>query len=337
MPKYSPSLAKNLIQRSLRGVIDPYPSIKEVEMLWNYYFSKCAYCGKVLDRDSRYGHIDHLLKRDSKNYNNIHNCVLACQECNGNEKREQDWLPFLFSKCKDDEQALGDRKRHIEEWINRAPTLDTNASLEAEIKEAIKIALAGYNEALSRLKKMHQSETENIISGQMEDNLMKYETKNEKVATDSEISVISAKQVFEYCSTLLQRFSENGTEENSSTTQIFSKFLEALYGAGFVISDFNGPQFDTGPMKYIFMPGLAPLIAACSNLVTIKMYYHTLARGFRGTYYNSGYPYFNRAYRSGGLCGLNERLNKYIEYAEKSGSLYLIESNGINLIKEIEF
>ncbi len=171
----------------------------------------------------------------------------------------------------------------------------------------------------------------------MEDYKIRYESETEKATINSEISLIDARQVFEYGKSLIQKFTINGTDERPSTTACFSKFLNALYGAGFVIENFDGPQFDSGPMKYIFTPGLAPLVSACSNLITIKMYYHTLARGFRSTYYDSGYPYFNRAYKSGGLTGLNARVGRYIKYAELANSLSLIESNDIDLIREIEF
>lgn len=147
-------MAKNFIGRSLHGIIDPYPSIQEIEMLWEYFTSQCAYCGKKLDRESRYGHIDHLLNLDSLNYNNIHNCVLACQECNGNEKREQDWISFLKNKNKGDDELLTARKEQIEKWHDEAPTDKFDTFLEVEIKNAIGIALNGYSEALSRLKSL---------------------------------------------------------------------------------------------------------------------------------------------------------------------------------------
>jgi len=41
--------------------------------------------------------------------------MLACKECNGNEKREQDWQLFLKSKCADRETFLA-RRKHIINW-----------------------------------------------------------------------------------------------------------------------------------------------------------------------------------------------------------------------------
>lgn len=45
--------------------------------------------------------MDHLDCSADGGGNYIRNRVLACKECNGNEKREQDWQKFLRMKCTD--------------------------------------------------------------------------------------------------------------------------------------------------------------------------------------------------------------------------------------------
>jgi hypothetical protein len=84
--------------------------------LWRYFESECAYCGKPLNNDDRKAHIDHRDANRSANRNHISNRVLACNICNGDEKRENDWQTFLGQKCGQDEAACVIRSSRIREW-----------------------------------------------------------------------------------------------------------------------------------------------------------------------------------------------------------------------------
>src|SRR6266540_1965888 len=98
MPRVTPSMAKNTIKRSLRSVVDRELSTAEKTAIWTHFCSQCAYCGKELTRDSREGHIDHLIPTTSGGTNHISNRALSCPPCNGDEKREEDWGTFLNRK-----------------------------------------------------------------------------------------------------------------------------------------------------------------------------------------------------------------------------------------------
>ena len=135
--------------------------------------------------------------------------------------------------------------------------------------------------------------------------------------------------------TLLACFDRYGTGDHARTTKALHGFLEALYGAGFVMSGFDGPQFDIGPMYLMFTPGVAPLVVMVSNLLTIRMFAHTLARGHRAADGGDGYPYFDRAYRTGGLRALIERCDQFCESARRQGCNYLREGSDAELIRAL--
>ncbi|WP_313492895.1 HNH endonuclease [Psychrobacter faecalis] len=87
MAKVTPSMAKNQIKRSLLQVIDTHPNKSQKQQVWNYFDNKCAYCDIVIDPNSRKGHLDHLQAVKDGGTNEIYNFVLACNICNGDEKR----------------------------------------------------------------------------------------------------------------------------------------------------------------------------------------------------------------------------------------------------------
>ncbi len=60
MAKNAPPMAKDQMRRCLRAIVDPHSSRKDVDRLWQYFDSSCAYCGKRLERASRSAHVDHL-------------------------------------------------------------------------------------------------------------------------------------------------------------------------------------------------------------------------------------------------------------------------------------
>lgn len=108
MAKDTPSMAKNKIRRSLIAICDPHPSRKEVDALWAYFDSQCAYCRKPLDRASRVGHMDHLIPTTEGGSNSIFNHALSCGKCNGDDKssvscllndRAERAIEVVGSKC----------------------------------------------------------------------------------------------------------------------------------------------------------------------------------------------------------------------------------------------
>src|ERR1700730_17556084 len=108
--------AKNVVRRCLQGIVDPALSTKEVGRLWEYFQSRCAYCGKTLLRASREAHKDHLIPFQNGGGSDLGNRVLACGACNGDEKRGEDWTTFLRRKCPDAKTCRA-RKRTIEKWM----------------------------------------------------------------------------------------------------------------------------------------------------------------------------------------------------------------------------
>src|SRR4051794_27877113 len=104
---------------------------------------------------------------------------------------------------------------------------------------------------------------------------MTYGSSKESAATvDSPVHIEDATQVVECGRQLLACFDRHGTGEHQSTSRALDAFLAALYGAGFVMTDFDGPLFDRGPMHLIFAPGIASLVSRASNLATLRMFTH---------------------------------------------------------------
>ncbi len=147
----SPSQAKNAILRCLRGIVDPYPTKTAVARVWEFFESKCAYCGHEMKRSDRKGHQDHLIAFKDGGANDLGNYVLACGTCNGDEKLAESWETYLRRKNPDDATFL-DRKAKIEEWValnapNRRhiPDDQRRAVLDAfeRIASELDVAVAG--------------------------------------------------------------------------------------------------------------------------------------------------------------------------------------------------
>jgi HNH endonuclease len=151
MPKMTPGYAKNTMRRALRAVIDPEPSASEIAKLWEYFGSACAYCGRGLSRGNREGHVDHLI---SGGTNHISNRVLSCPVCNGDEKREADWLVFLRKKTCDD-QVFRKRRQRIESW-HESNKSQEQSRIDAEVQAEIDRAISGFDNAVSNLRQLRQ-------------------------------------------------------------------------------------------------------------------------------------------------------------------------------------
>jgi CRISPR/Cas system Type II protein with McrA/HNH and RuvC-like nuclease domain len=115
MPTMPIARVKNMIGRALRGVVDPEPTGKQISSLWEYFDSKCAYCGREVQKKNKSAHIDHLTPTSKKGMNHISNRVLSCASCNEQEKKEMDWEPFLRQKNPDNAE-FETRKNRILDW-----------------------------------------------------------------------------------------------------------------------------------------------------------------------------------------------------------------------------
>lgn len=147
-------MAKNKIKRSLLAIIDPYPSKTELDSLWSYFQSSCAYCGVSMHRDSRTGHADHLHSSALGGSNSIYNHVLSCARCNGDEKREEAWETFLNRKVLDIETAQ-ERHARISQWIARGLAAEDCAPrIRDEAYAIVDQALKSFDAAVAEMRKL---------------------------------------------------------------------------------------------------------------------------------------------------------------------------------------
>lgn len=148
MPRMSAGLAKNHIRRALRAIVDPEPSKRAIARLWEYFKSACAYCGRPLEKNARLGHIDHLVHNGP---NHTSNRVLSCPTCNGDEKREGPWLPFLRKKAKN-LRVFKARRHRIKEWVtSQAPAKPVGFNAKV-LQHEIDGAIRAFDRAVVRLR-----------------------------------------------------------------------------------------------------------------------------------------------------------------------------------------
>jgi HNH endonuclease len=130
--------AKNCIRKTLWELVDKEPSAREKSALWTYFGSECAYCGRRLSQADRNGHVDHLEASLSSGRNHISNRVLACNICNGDEKRESNWEQFLALKCGEDQAAYVIRHSKITEWQNQSGVAHAmDAAIIAQVQKSV--------------------------------------------------------------------------------------------------------------------------------------------------------------------------------------------------------
>lgn len=149
--KYTPSMAKNKIRRSLVAILEPYPSAEETDALWQHFGSCCAYCGRGIERALRTGHLDHVVSAATGGSNGIHNHVLACASCNGDEKREEAWRSFLNRKAESAQVAL-ERSGHIEAWLAQAKPSGVRPEVKRQAEAIIAEAVASYEQAVAKVR-----------------------------------------------------------------------------------------------------------------------------------------------------------------------------------------
>jgi len=92
--------------------------------------------------------------------NDIHNHLLACAKCNGDEKRDEEWGRFLARKVADSELAAY-RHARIPAWIARAEIgngLDPSVWSQAEA--IIAEALNDFDAAVQKLRALRRATKE---------------------------------------------------------------------------------------------------------------------------------------------------------------------------------
>jgi hypothetical protein len=147
--RHTPPQARNFIRKSLQALADRHPSPSEIDELWRFFANECAYCGTHIERDSRRGHIDHLVPAAQGGGNGVTNRILSCATCNGDERRDRDWMEFLKAKAG---AIYDERKRRIVEWAQtpRAARSDYDKEL---LEKVTKEALEAYDRAVDELRK----------------------------------------------------------------------------------------------------------------------------------------------------------------------------------------
>ncbi len=120
LPSYTAGYAKNIISRALVGIVDPDPTDRQINSMWKYFDSACAYCEVRLVRGQRKSHVDHLVSCARGGTNHISNRVLACATCNGDKKRDRDWREFL-TEIKGRKSTFKERAKRIKNWQSSCP------------------------------------------------------------------------------------------------------------------------------------------------------------------------------------------------------------------------
>ena len=157
MAKDTPSMAKNKMRRSLLAIVDPHPCRTEIDLLWSYFQSCCAYCGVTIPRNSRTGHVDHVVSSALGGSNCIYNHVLSCARCNGDEKREVPWESFLARKVSDRE-LFAERHARISTWLSRSPGPSIPPIVRAQIDAIIDQAIGNFDSAVQELRALRRVE-----------------------------------------------------------------------------------------------------------------------------------------------------------------------------------
>lgn len=147
----SPSQAKNMIVKALRGIVDRPPSSRQVAALWSFFDSKCCYCGTPIERSSRRGHRDHLLSASEGGTNDLSNIVLACSRCNGDLKRDKSWLEILTEVCTEPD-VRASREARIREWQARGAK--ESRLVSPEVQAVIDRTLREFDDAVADIRRL---------------------------------------------------------------------------------------------------------------------------------------------------------------------------------------
>lgn len=116
MPKYTPSMAKNKMKRSLVAIYDPLPTKKEVETLWEYFNSSCA-------------------------------------TCNGDGKREENWDTFLKKRVSS-ESAYNENYATIKNWLSKSGDSPRDQEFINKGENIISDALAKFDQSVIEMREL---------------------------------------------------------------------------------------------------------------------------------------------------------------------------------------
>jgi hypothetical protein len=141
--------AKNRMRRTVKEILNPGP--RNVDAVWEHFDAHCAYCGKGLSRERREGHLDHA---DPDGGNHLGNLVLACGNCNGDEKREESWHGFLRRKTLDD-ALFAEREGRIRARLDQHPQKSAENSQEiAHVREELEGLIEQFAVKCAELKRL---------------------------------------------------------------------------------------------------------------------------------------------------------------------------------------
>jgi hypothetical protein len=107
------SLAKNVMRRAYRDILDPPPSSPEFKRhLRDAFAGRCAYCLNLLPEALNGWDMDHA---DPDAGNHAGNLLPACKQCNGDKKRDRGWLAFLRTELSG--SVLEEQEQKIQSWF----------------------------------------------------------------------------------------------------------------------------------------------------------------------------------------------------------------------------
>lgn len=149
----TPGYVKNIIRRSLREIVDPSPCKKDVQIIWEFFNSECAYCGKKLRKGHKEAHIDHLVSSSYGGANQLCNRVLSCATCNEKEKLDKPWEEFLAQKCSS-KQIEAERKSKILQWQKKHKEYLLGKDILSKIKSLADDVAVCYDEKVDQVRKL---------------------------------------------------------------------------------------------------------------------------------------------------------------------------------------
>lgn len=160
MPPNTPSFAKGRIKAALKAIIDPELKPAEIDAIWHFFGSRCAYCGIILARDDNRGggDMDHLVSVNAGGVNHISNRVLSCSQCNAHDKRERHWEDFLREQCGTNDDLYTARHTRIMEWVNRNGDFTISEPLQMALNEETTRVFLAMDSAVNRLRTLKQQQ-----------------------------------------------------------------------------------------------------------------------------------------------------------------------------------
>ncbi len=153
MPAPTPGYVKNIIRRSLREIVDPSPGEKDKQKIWEFFNSKCDYCGKGVRKEYEEGHIDHLVSSSIGGSNQISNRVLSCASCNEKEKLDMPWEKFLAQKSSD-KSVEAERKDKILKWQKMHKEFTLGKEIISKIESLAEDVVSYYNEQVNQARSL---------------------------------------------------------------------------------------------------------------------------------------------------------------------------------------